>query len=169
MGEDSGAWVHLALKGEVYVDFGVAPVPIPIRVEVLLGFPRDDFQLSPELMAREIVAYVEERPDEYETYRPLLAELAMSVGTAAGMSGDHATAAWWLAQSARARPDDARVLKNYALALVRNGRAREALEVCSRIRALPLGSREFVFLFSVEAECRRAIDGGGGGSREPSI
>jgi hypothetical protein len=41
MAESSGGWVHLVLKEEVYVNFGVAPVPIPITNAYRQGEPRD--------------------------------------------------------------------------------------------------------------------------------
>lgn len=157
MTEGSGGWVHLVLKEEVYANFGVAPVPIPIRSEILSGFPRDGFQITTELMAREIVAYLEERPDEYESYRPLLADLAYRVGTELAMAGNPEGAVSWLEKSARARQQDARVLGNYAKALARSGRPAEALEVCAAARALSRDLRAKLFFGSVEEECRSAI------------
>lgn len=157
MSENTGGWVHLQLTPAAYANFGVEPVPIPIRVDVLLGFPSDGFQLSPELMAREIVAYLEERLDEYEIYRPLLGELAYNVGTELAMAGDAEGAVSWLERSARARPRDLSVLGNYAKALARCVRPAEALEVCAIARTLSPDLRARLFFASVEKECRATI------------
>ena len=38
MTEERGPWVHLVLKDEVYAEFEVSPVPIPVRLEEMERF-----------------------------------------------------------------------------------------------------------------------------------
>lgn len=74
-------WVHLRLKEEVYADFGVIPIPIPIRIGVLESFDAGRVRLTAELIAGELADYLSERPAESAKYAPLLAVLAHGVGT----------------------------------------------------------------------------------------
>ena len=155
-----GFWVHLQLRDDFYATCEIAPVPMPVRTGYLQEFSEGRRQLTTELLASELVAWLEESPEAYERYRPALAELAMSVGTEAGKSGDNVRAAAWLERSVRARGDDTRVLVNYAVALVRSGRPGEALTVCERMRTLPMPRGMGLVLLSLEGECQRALAGG---------
>lgn len=162
MSDLPGAWVHLQLSEDFYATFEIPALPMPIRTGFLFEFSEGKRPLSTELLASELVAYVEERPEERDKYRAALAELAMSVGTAAGKAGDHSSAVMWLERSVEARGDDPRVLVNLAVALVGSGRPRDALYICERVRKLRPVSGMSLALIPLEAECRRAIEGEAG-------
>lgn len=104
---------------------GPISVELPIRVERLLSIQGHDADIPVEMLASELVTYLEERP-----------------------SGD-----------------DPYCLANYAAALVRSGRPREALEVCDRIRRLPMPRGIGFALLALQRECASAI--ADEGSREP--
>ena len=159
MNDSSGVWVHLQLTPAAYANFGVAPVPIPVRIGALEGQLATGGGLGAEALASEVVAWLRERPDDIETYRPLLGELAFSVGTERGMAGDHKGAVYWLEKAAAARPFDGRVLGNFATALVRRGQPARALELCEQARRLPLGVRERLHFVAIERDCRDALGG----------
>jgi len=153
-------WVRLQLKAAAYADFGVAPVLVPVRIDVLEVMAAPGGQLTAQMMAAEIVAWVEEHPDEYAAYRPLLGELAYSVGTELAMAGDHAGAACWLERSAIARPTDVRAVGNFARALARSGQSERALQVCSAARRMKLDAQAASFFASVEKESLAALAAG---------
>lgn len=157
MKDRAGAWVRLQLKPAAYADFGIVPVLIPVRIEVLEGLSASGVGLSAEAMATEIVAYLGERPEDGETYRPLLGELAYSVGSERGMAGDHEAAVYWLEKAAHARPGDIRVLGNFARALVRSGRPDKALEICENAQRMALDIQGRTLFSSVEKEGRDAL------------
>lgn len=114
MNERATGWVRLQLKAVAYADFGVAPALVPVRLNVLEVMGAPGGQLTAQMMAAEIVAWLEEHPDEYEAYRPLLGELAYSVGTELAMAGDPERAVCWLERSAIARWTDVRAVGNFA-------------------------------------------------------
>jgi hypothetical protein len=148
----------LQLKPEAYADFGVAPVPVPVRLAVVEGLSEPGGQLTAEVMAREIVVWVGERPHEYEVYRPLLGELAYSLGTDQAMAGEHERAVYWLEQAVRAWPGDVRPLGNLAMCLARSGRFGRALAICEEARKMPLDARARLYFGTVEKDCLEAFD-----------
>lgn len=162
MKPDLGPWIRVVMTEGFFVRLGPISVELPIRVERLLSIQGHDADIPVEMLASELVAYLEERPSEYEPYRLVLAELAMSVGTEAGKAGDNVRAALWLGRSVAARGDDPYCLANYAAALVRSGRPREALEVCDRIRRLPMPRGIGSALLALQRECAGAIAEGSG-------
>lgn len=158
MSRGEGPFVHLQLVETFYRTFEVEPVPMPIRVGTLEEFAAGRLPLSMEILATELRAYLEDRPGERPKYRAIFGELAMSVGTEAGEAGNAVQASEWLLWASKALPEDPRVLVNYAVALSQSGRPAEALEVCTRVRALPGGHPECgLLLLALEADCRQAL------------
>lgn len=158
MSRGEGPFVHLKLREDFYRTFEVAPVPMPVRVGTMEEFGAGRLELSTEVLATELLAYLKERPAEQPVYRAIFGELAMSVGTEAGKAGDAVKASEWLQLASKALPEDPRVLVNYAVSLSQSGRPAEALEICARVRALPRGFHEARFLLpAIERDCRQAL------------
>ncbi len=159
MSRSDGPWVHLELSEEFFRAFEVPPVPMPIRVETLEAFTERKVELSMEVLATELLAYLEGRPAERPAYRAIFGELAMSVGAEAGKAGDPVKASKWLWMASEAITDDPRILLNYAVSLLESGRPAESLEVCARVRALAHEFRDAAsLLLSIERKCRRALE-----------
>ena len=125
-------FVFFTLKDNFLKQYGLPKKQCPIRPYVLEKLLLNG-TLELSRLADECYLYCEQNQDERIEFKDLLVRLSYVAGIIAGKDGNHQQALLYFAQAFKAEPSDIQIGSNYALALSKNERFDESLEIYEKI------------------------------------
>jgi len=159
-------FTFLGLKEEFINQYGLPKQPCPVRSTVLENFLSSG-TLALSTLADECIIYCQQHTDGKKDVTELLVRLCYAAGIISGQDGNPIKAQFYFAQAYQVEPSDIQVASNYALALSKNNKFDDALEIYEQILLLledgQVGFSPQVWTEAVNIHCmkgnfRRALE-----------